>query len=332
MVTMRPVHAQDALWRSYYTAAQGAYQKGAYPESESLLKTALDASIKSDESLSTYYYLAHVYVKSQNYPKAEECYKTVLDNLGTKVWGVLRPPDGTPEWEQNPDKIEIASDNKRFLSVLNKRPPQLISVQLAKPITIIDVLGDYGTLMQIQNRYLEAETSYRQALTLIDCRPDLAGTYEMRILQRLASLYQAQGRTAEEKSVAHQLLVARNDSIPDFDELVAKTIKNLDHFAHNPDSLAIRLNNLAIFCSTHGDYGRAQSLFNRALSCLEQSPARHKKDRAVILRNYSDLLLAMGRVSEATNLSKEAVGLGSDTPLDAGAADLAIDKEVPPAQ
>jgi Tfp pilus assembly protein PilF len=303
--------AQDALWRSYYTSAQRQYQEGNYAEARKLLDSAQKAAFETDETLSTYFYLAHVCVRSEQYQDAENYYKIVLNGLGTKAWAVLRPPDGTPEWEQNSEKVENATDSKHFLAILDKKPPQLLAVKLAKPITIVDVLSDYGTMLQMTKRYEEAEQAYRQALILSDCRPDQATNYEARLLQKLQVLYDLEGRTADKESVGRQLAMARNDSMPDFDALVNQTIKRLDQFGRNPLSLAIRLNNLALFCATHGDYGRAETLFNRSLSCLNDHPVRGKKDRQIILSNYCDLLLAMGRVAEANNLGREVSALAS---------------------
>jgi hypothetical protein len=246
----------------------------------------------------------------------------VLHELGTKTWAVLRPPDGTPEWEQSASRVETATDKSRFLAVLDKKPPKLLAVKLAKPITIVDVLADYGTLLQGMKRYGEAEWAFRQALVLSDCRPDQAISYEVRLLQKLKVLYELQGRDTEMESVSKELAAARNVSIPDFDVLVSQTIKGLDRFGHNPRSLAIRLNNLALFCATHGDYARAQTLFNRSLSCLSEHPNRNKSDRKIILSNYSDLLLAMGRVSEANNVNQQASALP-------GAAEVADNDPIP---
>lgn len=303
--------AQDALWRSYYTSAQKEYQQGNYGETETLLRMALKAACKTDESLSAFFYLAHVCVKRQNYEEAERYYRIVLDGLGTKTWAVLRPPDGTPEWEQSPTDIQSTADTEHFFAMLKHRPQQLLTVKLAKPITIIDVLIDYGTLMQTMKRYQDSEQAFRQALILSDCRPDQAVNYEIKLLQRLAVLYQLQGRKAEGTAVDAQLCNARNSVIPNFDQVVSETIQKLDKIGHNPHALAIRLNNLALFCATHGDYTKAQTLFNRALSCLSEHPHWHKKDRALILNNYSDLLLAMGRVTEASNLLRESSALSS---------------------
>jgi tetratricopeptide (TPR) repeat protein len=301
--------AQNALWRSYYGAAQRAYQEGNYTESQDLLLTALNSASTSDETLSTYFYLAHSDVKCGNFTDAEKYYRMLLEDLGTKTWAVVRPPDGTPDWDENASKVEQAVDGNSFYSVLQKKPPQLLSVRLAKPIAIVDVLSDYGTFLQLTKRYPEAEAAYTRALWLSDCRPDQAANYELKILQKLSVLYHLQSKTAQEDAVNRQLLTARNAAVPDFDHILSETIKGLDRFGHNPRAQAIRLNNLALFCATHGDYAKAEALFNRALSCIGEQSGRHKKDRALILSNYSDLLMAMGRVSDAAAINKGATPL-----------------------
>jgi tetratricopeptide (TPR) repeat protein len=306
LLLSQPAKAQDALWRSYYTSAQSEYQRENYIAAKSYLSVATRVACKTDETLSTYYYLANICVKTGDLDEAEKYYRMVLEALGTKTWAVLRPPDGTPEWDQSATITEQTADGAHFLSLLSKAPPELLTMKLAKPITIVDVLSDYGSLLLAQKRFEQAEEAFNQALILADCRPDLAVNYEIKVLQKLCVLYELQGRKTEAESVKQQLSVARNTSIPDFDKLVGDTIASLDRLRHSSEVLAIRLNNLALFCAAHGDYARAQSLLQRAVSCLGEKPTQHKKERARILHNYSDLLLAMGRSAEANALTHEA--------------------------
>ncbi len=88
--------AQDALWKSFYERAQNEYQHGDFVVAKSMLLMAYNHSTKADESLTALYYLAHTCVKCKDYPEAEKYYSTLIDELGTKTWAVLRPPDGTP--------------------------------------------------------------------------------------------------------------------------------------------------------------------------------------------------------------------------------------------
>ena len=307
------VLAQTAIWKTYYCSAQREYQKGNLIAAESLLLEALHAECQPDESLSTYYYLAHICTRREHFEDAEKYYGTLLQELGTKTWAVLRPPDGTPDWEQDSSTVDFTSDGSEFYALLNKKPPPLLSIKLAKPITIVDVLADYGTLLQMEKNYPEAEKAFRQALILSDCRPDQAKNYEVGLLQKLSVLYSLEGRTQESDIVMQQLTAARNNSIPNFEEIVDNTIKGLNRFGRNTRTLAIRLNNLGLFCATHGDYGRAQDLFSRALSCLNDKPSANKKEKAIIIGNLADLYLAMGKVSEASDLNKQAISLGMES-------------------
>lgn len=300
-----PAQAQDALWRSYYLSAQKEYQAEDFVSARSFMNAALKVASNPDETLSTYYYLAHLCAKTGAMDEAANYYHFLLDQLGTKTWGVLRTPDGTPEWDQTASLTEQTSDGKRFLTLLNKRPPQLLTVRLAKPITIVDVLTDYANLLMAMRRYDDAEETFKRALSLSDCRPDQALNYEVKLLQRLCVLYDLQGRTVEENALKQRLAVERNAYVPNFDNEVNNTIHKLNR-SNNSKALAIRLNNLALFCATHGDYVRAQSLFERSLGCMSDKPNRLRTERAKILNNYSDLLLAMGRASEATSMARQA--------------------------
>lgn len=305
--------AQDVLWQSYYTSAQNAYQKGEYEEAARLLNSALNAATKTDESLSTYYYLAHVYEKLNRLEDAQRYYRDVLEELGTKTWAVLRPPDGTPDWDQSAEVVEDAFNTTRFMKVINTRPEPLLSVRLAKPITIVDVLCDYGQLMQQLKQYQDAERTFRQALVLADCRPDHAVTYKVRILERLNILYDLENRGDEQKAIGQELVAARSSAFPDFDKVVAQTIHKVDKFGSNQHQLAIKFNNLALFCATHGDYARAQTLFSRALVASNNLHGRAAEDRATILRNYSDLLQVLGRSTEAVSISSKANAIANSS-------------------
>ena len=150
-----------------------------------------------DDSLTTFYYLGRVYEKLGNLAEAERDYRTVLDYLGPKVWAVLRPPDGTPAWDEvdglDTEQTLTAHEFVRMLGH-QKQPMQS---KLAKPITTVDVLTDLGLLYQEQEKLTEAEQMYRQALMLSELRTESIPFTQPRILQRLASLYAIQGRKVE---------------------------------------------------------------------------------------------------------------------------------------
>ena len=82
--------------------------------------------------------------------------------------------------------VEYTSDGSQFYALLNKKPPPLLSIKLAKPITIVDVLADYGTLLQMEKRYPDAEKPFgkrcfsasaariKQGIMRLDCFRNLA--------------------------------------------------------------------------------------------------------------------------------------------------------------
>jgi tetratricopeptide (TPR) repeat protein len=302
-----PVSAQDALWRSYFASAQKEYQSGHYEESEKLLTSAAESARKIDDSLTTYYYLGRVHERENNFEQSEKDYKTVLEYLGPKVWATLRPPDGTPAWDEADSlETEKALSVRDFLFSF-RHIKQPLQSALAKPITTVDVLTNLGFLYQDQHRNQEAEQMLRQALILSELRTESIPLTQPRILQRLAVLYTTEDRKAESDALLKQLEELRNKSIPEFDQLVQKSIRDVDKMK-NHSLVTTRLNNLALFCATHGDYGRADSLYSRA---LENTQGVNNSDLAIVYRNYADLLEAMGRNADARKYIKQADGLSN---------------------
>ncbi len=300
--------AQDALWRTYFSSAERAYQHGSYKECETLLNSAVGASRKYDDSLIAYYYLARVCERLDNPKAAENNYRTVLDNLGPKIWATLRPPDGALDWDQMQSiESEHTLSSADFLRHFKHQKAPLQS-RLAKPITTVDVLTDLGLLMQEQNRNQEAEQMFRQALMLSELRSETAASAQPRILQRLAKLYATENRKMESDALYKQLEELRAKSMPEFDQLVDKNVKDINRLGKNRVLTATRLNNLALFCSTHGDYPKASSLYGRALENCDRDA--NKADMMIIMRNYADLLEAMGKNEEAKRFLVQAGGIG----------------------
>jgi tetratricopeptide (TPR) repeat protein len=304
-----PCTAQDALWRTYFNSAEKSYQLGNYKECEALLNSASNAARKYDDSLITYYYLGRVTERLNKPQEAESHYRTVLDNLGPKIWATLRPPDGTIEWDQT-ESIEsehTLSSRDFFKRFRNQKLP--LQSRLAKPITTVDVLTDLGLLMQDQNRTQEAEQMFRQALMLSELRSETAASTQPRILQRLAKLYASENRKTESDALYKQLEEMRAKSTPGFDQLVDRNVRDINRIGKNKVLTATRLNNLALFCATHGDYMKASDLYTRALETSDIHT--NNRDMLIIMRNYADLLEAMGKNEEAKRFLKQADGLGS---------------------
>ncbi|MBS1955874.1 MAG: tetratricopeptide repeat protein [Cyanobacteria bacterium SZAS-4] len=304
----RPAQAQDALWRTYFNSAEKAYQHGEYTECETLLNSAVGASRKYDDSLIAYYYLARVCERLNNPTAAERNYRVVLDNLGPKIWATLRPPDGALDWDQIQSiETEHTLSSSDFLKRFRHQKGPLQS-RLAKPITTVDVLTDLGLLMQEQSRNQEAEQMFRQALMLSELRSETAAAAQPRILQRLAKLYASENRKMESDALYKQLEELRVKSMPGFEQLVDKNVKDINRLGKNRVLTATRLNNLALFCSTHGDYPRASELYGRALENCDKDS--NKADMMIIMRNYADLLEAMGKNEEAKRFLTLAGGIG----------------------
>ena len=299
-----PVAAQDAVWRSYFGQAQKSYQSGNYADAEKLLTSALDAARKYDDSLNTFFYLAHTLEKQGQYAQAEGYYKTVLEYLGPKVWATMRLPEGTLEWDQTSSVDSDALNSTQFVQQFpHQKEP--FHTRLAKPITTVDVLADLASLFQLEHKYDQAEQTFRQALELSEHRPNAASISQTQLMQKLATLYNTEGKSAESAALLKQLDDVRNACFPGFNQLVEKNLNDLDRFGKNGVLVATRLNNLALFCATHGDYIRAEMLYNRALENCKTSPVE-RRDVAIIVRNFADLLQAMGRNDEALRYLQDA--------------------------
>ena len=76
------------MWKTYYCSAQREYQHGNLGDAETYLLEALHSASQVDQSLSTYFYLAHICTRREHFQDAEQYYNVLLKELGTKTWAV----------------------------------------------------------------------------------------------------------------------------------------------------------------------------------------------------------------------------------------------------
>jgi tetratricopeptide (TPR) repeat protein len=305
MCTQTQVLGQDLLWRTYFNSAQKEYAKGNFDEAEKLLNAALNVARKYDDSVTVFYYLAKTAERRGDLQKAEGHYETVLEYLGPKVWATLRPPEGALEWEDNANvDSDALLSSTEFVHQLPKRKEPYVG-RLAKPITTVDVLTDIGTLFHREHKDVDAEKAYRQALQLVEHRPNASNIGQAGIMQKLSDLYTSEGKDPEAQALRSHMTEVNNEAFPDFSKIVEKNLRERERFGANTVQVSTRLNNLALYCATHGDYVRAELLYKRALENCKVTPVS-KKSVAVILRNYADLLQSLGRHDEAQQYLNQA--------------------------
>ncbi len=109
-------------------------------------------------------------------------------------------------------------------------------------------------------------------------------------LDRLANLYQAQGRYGEAEPLFQKALATRRSQLGET----------------NPDTAA-SLNNLAELYRAQGRYGEAEPLYRQALDILRSHLGGDHPDTATSLNNLAGLYDAQGRYGEAEPLCLQAL-------------------------
>ncbi len=149
-------------------------------------------------------------------------------------------------------------------------------------------LNNMGMLQRNNGNYDKAESLYNRSLIIIEKvfgpnHPDLANT-----LNNLAEMYRMQNKLSKAGPLFRRAL---------------DIYRKIPERAH-PDMVAACINNLASLCSSLENYHEAESLYKEAIKILEDTVGSYHPYVAILLINYSKLLIKTGRKAEA--LSKIA--------------------------
>jgi tetratricopeptide (TPR) repeat protein len=151
------------------------------------------------------------------------------------------------------------------------------------------ILNGLALLYKSQGKYNEAETLYKEALTIeraiLPNHLKLATT-----LNNLAQLYKSQGKYNEADPLYQEALIIGRASL-----------------SPNAPLLAAYLNNLAELYRSQGKYNEAEPLFQEALTIDRASLPPNHPDLATDLNNLALLYRSQGKYNEAEPLYQESL-------------------------
>ncbi len=154
------------------------------------------------------------------------------------------------------------------------------------------VLNRIGVYYYNKDVYPEAESLYKQALTIREKalspeHPDVAQS-----LNNLANIYFIQGKFAEAEPLYKRALAIREKALG----------------AEHPD-VTVSLFNLANLYGHQGKYAEAEPLFKRALAIREKSLGPDHPEVAASLNSLAILYISQGKYAEAEPLFKRALAI-----------------------
>jgi tetratricopeptide (TPR) repeat protein len=186
-----------------------------------------------------------------------------------------------------PDEAEPAVDP----ATLEAQIAELIAQAPDSPL-LASLYNSLGEAYEQAIRYDEAETAYREALTLTEQQLGTEHSNVATSLNNLASLYYAQGRYSEAEPLFQQALALWQKLLGD------------DH-----SGVATSLNNLAELYRAQGRYSEAEPLYQQALALWQKLLGDDHPDVATSFNNLAAIYQSQGRYSEAEPLFQQALAL-----------------------
>ena len=195
------------------------------------------------------------------------------------------------------------------------------------------ILNGLALLYKSQGKYNEAETLYKEALTIeraiLPNHLKLATT-----LNNLAQLYKSQGKYNEADPLYQEALIIGRASLSPNAPLLAAYLNNLAELyrsqgkyneseplfqealtidraslpPNHPD-LATDLNNLALLYRSQGKYNEAEPLYQESLTIIRATLPPNHPNLASGLNNLADLYRSQGKYTEAEPLYQEALAI-----------------------
>lgn len=273
---------------------------GLYPEAENLLKDALELRRAVDDPglPDSFDELAAAKIYQGDFAKAEELNRQALERRrarhGNRHVNVVDSLVALARSLQLQSKLEEAES---FLGEALTTARQLGDVQ-----TLAVTLDRQGILLNDLGAFAEAETTFREALQLLErhhgpLHPDIAVT-----TNNLAFSLQNQGRL-------------------DDAETLYKSAEDLQRRLYDGPTapLAVTLNNLALLAIQRKRYEEAEACFQEVIEMTGSMFEAQHPIRARTLNNLGDLRFEQNRYPEAIGLYRQALeirqaALGADHP------------------
>ncbi len=195
-------------------------------------------------------------------------------------------------------------------------------------------MSNLAVLYRVQRRYGEAESTYREALELLE-RSGMAESAEAATtLNNLAELYRWRGEPARGEPYARRAVALAERMSPAGDPVAANSLHTLaaitrdrgrleealslyarerERLGNTGAPVVSNLSNAAEIRIAQKRYADAEALARRAVDMAETSGAQPRK-RALALNNLAQALRFERRYDEAEPLYAEALGLLDGTP------------------
>ncbi len=211
------------------------------------------------------------------------------------IW--LLPMQAAPaeSWKQLLDRADSLSNAANYDSalVLGRIALEQGKTQSAEQDTTVAlILEKMGAFRYHRADYVEAESLWKQALSI---RETVFGTEHADVaktLHNLATLYDDQGRYVESEALHQQALAIREEVLGPHHQDVAASLVNLGNLYYDK-----------------GKYADALRLHERALAIFQKALGSDHPNVASSMHNLADLYYEQGQYSEAEPLYKNAMSI-----------------------
>jgi serine/threonine protein kinase/Tfp pilus assembly protein PilF len=286
------------------------HKLGLYPESEPLVKTALQIrekvlgkdDLQVSQSLMS---LALLLVSRGKYSEAAECARRSLE-IREKKLGADHP-DFADSLHVLARIYQLQSEEKKARSLYERALEIRERALGSNNVKVADSLFDLGRLCYIENEFDKSEEFFQRSLkiresTLGPDHPDVAQS-----LNGLAGLYLWLRRYDEAEPLYQRALAIRQKTLG----------------PNHPD-VAVIYYNIAILHLYKKDYSEAEKYYKKNLETLKKSLRNDHPDIAGTLHSLANIYKITGRTEEAEEMYQQAYSLlekayGPDNPELVGA-------------
>jgi CHAT domain-containing protein/Tfp pilus assembly protein PilF len=275
--------------------ADDLYEKGRYSDAIRLAERALNLEEKSlgpnhPDIVSSFNYLASLYIKNGAYSKAEPLFQRAL-----KV--MEKAPDTNPadfaSLLNNYAYLHSQQANYDEAEQMYQRALEIREKSLgAEDSDVALSLNNLARVASLKGDYDKAEQLYTRSLNMLENLPDTKAQDLAKSFNNLAELYDRTGDVEKAERLYQRAL-----------EIWEKAV-GPDH----PD-LAIPLNNLAVFYDENGEYDKARPSYERALAIREKALGAEHPRVAQSLSGLGSIYYSKGDYAEAESLFRRALAI-----------------------
>src|SRR5688572_27245828 len=300
--------------------AQVYQEQGKYHEGELILREHLQEALKSPQP-NTQVHAAHMglarlYQEQGKLAEAEEHYRAALaETEKPEVW-----PDGelycsTALWLS---RFYVEHHRYRDAEPLFVR---VVEIRGADRPSVPHYLHELGKIYEAQDKYAEAEDSYRRALRIAEEFDETKDFVIVRALGDLARFCQERGRYSEAEEFSRRGLTIVEDKIQRHSAEDANRLrrrpndKNLEaRIKHAGVPISEALDRLAGIYEAQEKYVESEPLRRRSLEIKQQAWGENSWTWVDSLAAHANALHKIGREDEATKLDERVEAIRAKYP------------------